>query len=479
MLGGAAPTAAATSAHAQVNDPSVYTSTSYSSGYRGAMGSDAVYYQPVWVNANGGSHLRLNTVSLGIQRNSATALPVDLEVTVREMTFNPTTYTYGIGNVVATGTASLDASTSINVTTLTWTWGATDPSTRPVVNLETVSNGANGWAGLWVGLGFKGANAADSTNGWRCTNEPSVGRSFNRFGIYTISTAGFAYAYYFGTTTGTDGVVRENNARFAIDVARARADVAAFAAALRSPADEPDQPLHYAREATGYAIVVRGVRAAEIPHDGAWVRGTPGVDAATLREAVSGLSMRMLALAGLFVVHASAVRRPDGAAWLFSGASGAGKTTTARAFAAAGCTLVGEDTLAIAVGDGPPRLLVDAEPALRRFREDAASALIARPDEPASAAALLACSDGASCPIAQIGYLAADRRDGLELRAAPLPGAEATATLLANSFFGDDTDEGWRRAFHAAAAIVRRVRSLRLTAPAGVDALRRAAHGSM
>jgi len=190
------------------------TSTTYPTGR-----PDAVAFAPVYVTANGGSQLRVNQVSVGIRRVGSAATPapaVTVEVTLAEMTFDGTNY--GLGNTVATFTQDLAASTTAFTQTVQRSWGDNDPSLRPVVNLQTLSNGANGYAGLWVGVRFTGANFSNSANGWRIAIEPALGRSGNTFGINDPFNTGWGGNYYFGTTTGTDGVVRENMARFVVGV---------------------------------------------------------------------------------------------------------------------------------------------------------------------------------------------------------------------------------------------------------------------
>jgi hypothetical protein len=190
------------------------TSTTYPTGR-----PDAVAFAPVYVTANGGSQLRVNQVSVGIRRVGAAATPapaVTVEVTLAEMTFDGTNY--GLGNTVATFTQDLAASTTAFTQTVQRSWGDNDPSLRPVVNLQTLSNGANGYAGLWVGVRFTGANSGNSANGWRIAIEPALGRSVNTFGINDPFNTGWGGNYYFGTTVGTDGVTRENMARFVVGV---------------------------------------------------------------------------------------------------------------------------------------------------------------------------------------------------------------------------------------------------------------------
>jgi len=220
----------ASGAHAQANDPLVMQSENYDGVpfYAGNDGEDSIFYVPCWVNTNGGSNLRINTVTYGLFMG-ASAPTVDVEVTVCPMTFTPNydgtgsgSTAYGIGAAVATGTATLAANTdSANayIQTLTWTWGSTDPSTRPNVPLCMAPNGPNGYGGYWVGLRFTGPNAGDgSTWGYILTNEPTVGRAFNRFGIYTVSSASLGVFYWYGTQTDADGVTREVPCHFYVDV---------------------------------------------------------------------------------------------------------------------------------------------------------------------------------------------------------------------------------------------------------------------
>ena len=190
------------------------TSTTYPAGR-----PDATSYAPVYVTSNGGSHLRVNQASVGIRRvGSATApaVAVTVEVTIQEMTFDGTNY--GLGNVVQTFTQDLAASTTSLTQVVSKSWGDADPAVRPVVNLQTITNGANGYAGFWVGVRFTGAGSSSSTNGWRVVTEPALGRSNNNFGINDPTNTGWGANFYFGTTVGTDGVTRENQARFSVSV---------------------------------------------------------------------------------------------------------------------------------------------------------------------------------------------------------------------------------------------------------------------
>jgi hypothetical protein len=208
----------ASAAQAQL-DPPIFTSgAETSNSYNpNTTAADAVAFTPVYVTANGGSQLRVNQVSVGIRRSgsASTAAPaVKVEVILAEMTYDGTNF--GLGSTVATFTQDLAASTTAVTQTVQRSWGDNDPAQRPVVNLQTASNGANGYGGMWVGVRFVGANSASSANGWRIAIEPALGRSTNTF--WKNDTSGWSNPLYFGTTTGTDGVVRENMARFVVGV---------------------------------------------------------------------------------------------------------------------------------------------------------------------------------------------------------------------------------------------------------------------
>lgn len=225
------------SAFAQA-DPTAYngsseTTTRYNvNGSTTIGGPDATCYEEVYVaNAEGGQ-FRLNTLTVGIRRVGTTTAPapaIGVEVTVVEMVLNGTTLDRG--DTVATFTQELPAVTTSVTTPVSFTWGASDPSARPVIDLYTANQGINGYGAFWVGVRFTGPDAANAANGWRVVNAPSVGRSVNAFGVYNAATGTWAPNYWFGTTTGTDGVVRDNPARFYVTVNGAMTD------GLPAPAD--------------------------------------------------------------------------------------------------------------------------------------------------------------------------------------------------------------------------------------------------
>jgi hypothetical protein len=209
-------------------DPTVYLGTSETTTRYNVNGSttigglDATCYANVYVANAGVGQFRLNSLSVGIRRVGTATAPapaIGVEVTVVEMVLNGTTLDRG--ETVATFTQALPAVTTSVTTPVSFTWGATDPSQRPVIDLYTANQGVNGYGAFWVGVKFTGTDAANAANGWRVVNEPGPGRSVNNFGVYNAATGDWAPNYWFGTTTGTDGVVRDNPARFMVTVAGA------------------------------------------------------------------------------------------------------------------------------------------------------------------------------------------------------------------------------------------------------------------
>lgn len=205
-------------------DPPVFTSgtetgTRYNLNSSATYGPDSVAYEDCYVFASGGSHLRLNQLSVGIRRVGTAAAPapaVGVEVTVVEMTFDG--LAYGRGATVATFNQELAVSTTAFTQPVSFSWGDADPALRPIVNLQTQTQGLNGYGGFWVGVRFTGPNYANTANGWRVVNEPTIGRAVNNFGIYNALTGVFGSNFWFGQTAdATTGALRDNPARFVVN----------------------------------------------------------------------------------------------------------------------------------------------------------------------------------------------------------------------------------------------------------------------
>jgi hypothetical protein len=179
-------------------------------------GVDSTAYQNVYVYAPGASQARINSISVGIGRGD-NAPAVDVNISINQMLWDGTAYT--LGPLVASKSASLPAVTAGTTSVATVSWGDADPALRPVVNLMNNVNGMNGYGAFWVGVKFRGTNAANALNGWRVALLPTTGRSMNNFALANSATGAWASNYWFGQATGTDGTtLRDRPARFHLSV---------------------------------------------------------------------------------------------------------------------------------------------------------------------------------------------------------------------------------------------------------------------
>ena len=137
----------------------------------------------------------------------------------------------------------------------------------------------------------------------------------------------------------------------------------------------------------GYTIDFGGAARFEVSAGGDSVccRPAPGATDAALRHLLlDHVLPRVLCLRGLLVLHASALRAPDGRAVAFLGASGAGKSTLAASLVAGGWRLLADDALVIEGGAVGPTA-VPTYPGVRLWPDSAA--WIASGSEPADPAA--------------------------------------------------------------------------------------------
>lgn len=163
-------------------DPAFLFGSATETGTRYNPGSaETVTYANCFVQALAGQAYRPSKVQVGIRRVGTTAAPapaVGVDVEIVEMTWNGTDF--GIGEVVATRSFALDATTATSTQRLTLDFP--DAATRPVVDLETASS--PGLGGFWVSVRFTGPDAAVALNGWRVVNAPTRGASVNGFGLF-------------------------------------------------------------------------------------------------------------------------------------------------------------------------------------------------------------------------------------------------------------------------------------------------------
>jgi hypothetical protein len=181
---------------------------------------------------------------------------------------------------------------------------------------------------------------------------------------------------------------------------------------------------------------------------------------------------KIAALRGGFVLHGSAFVGASGGITIACGASGSGKTTTARACAAAGAELVSEDKVVLAPRDGEMVAVLDGERRLESWVPRAAASL--EDHGSAQCGGVDAASEGPTRPIEKILLVDAGRRSGETVELHRLDAVTAAANLFHNVFFGSDSNDDWNRVLETCAEVSRTVPIHLATMPAGLPALRSA-----
>jgi hypothetical protein len=189
---------------------------------------------------------------------------------------------------------------------------------------------------------------------------------------------------------------------------------------------------------------------------------------------VRALAPKLLFQRGVTVLHASACVA-DGKLVAFAGVSGAGKTTTARAFAAAGARLVSEDLVVLGTGVRHAEVLTEGEPFVRAWARRIAAMLLADRDRSVPAIDLMGIANGSAARLDKILFLDRARRGGTDLEGRRIEESDALVTLMTHDFLGAKESGEWRRFFEAAVALVGVVQTEELSAPNGVEHLASAA----
>jgi hypothetical protein len=258
---------------------------------------------------------------------------------------------------------------------------------------------------------------------------------------------------------------------------QAQRDVAAALTAdvTRATMPEPPSGFAYHPSATGFIQTFHGTPLLEVDRDGTLLRTIaplaelrrPG-----LRNLVRAITPKILSLRGHVVLHASCVAVKD-RLMAFLGASGAGKTTTARSLAAAGARLLGEDKVLVSLDGRVTSISIDAEQRVDGWVRSAIVALLG--DGVVSCAPLDEAVRGDLLPLAEIGFLDCQRREGEEMAARHLMSLDTAGRLIGSIFLGSDAPADWARQVERAAAIASTTPAFELTMPGTLPALATAA----
>lgn len=259
---------------------------------------------------------------------------------------------------------------------------------------------------------------------------------------------------------------------FHISLRQARRDMAAVRSHLETPGSQTtpcEVPLTFEQNDDGFTLLWQKAPLLRLGQDGSWVRrlGQIGPQPVPVATALLWSVPHLLTLKGHAVLHASAVCRGQKVS-AFSGASGAGKTTLAAALATQEGRSVSEDLVVLDLSRGP-RVLLDAEPALRTWVAGAARTLERR--DVVLATDLLAGAERRTAKLAEVLFLDASRRTGNLLRRAPLAPIDAMEGFLANSFAELGGRAVWRQVFDVCRRLALEVPVANLHVPNGLDRL--------
>ena len=265
--------------------------------------------------------------------------------------------------------------------------------------------------------------------------------------------------------------------RFAVNEERAARDVvAAIDRIPDAPRKPSSDPCRWEATASGYAFFDDTRLIFEIDPTGSWLRLSDSIRPTEnqTRGYLKSVAPKVLALHGVFVLHASAVEI-DGKLLVFSGRSGAGKTTSARAFARPAARLVSEDLLVMAGSADEPRAVLGGEPAITSWIVEQAQQLARSPEQTVSCEGLDRCVEGRQLPLAEILMVDADRRAGHQIQREQLTRADALVALIESIYFASANASTWHERLDRLRALTRDVSLSRATMPPGLPQLQTAA----
>jgi hypothetical protein len=262
-----------------------------------------------------------------------------------------------------------------------------------------------------------------------------------------------------------------------IEAAQAIVDVIAGLQIPGPRRDRPDPFVYaFAPDGNGYVLSGNDVPRLWASADGLMVRlaSTNRLSVAHMSEYLRAIAPRLLFLQGAAVLHGAACHGPWGAAFAICGDSGSGKTTTARAFDAAGARLFAEDMLVVASAS-PLSVHLGGEEAIRGWAIESADRLTQTAQIETSG--LRAAFNGPPVPLTELWFIAADQRleVGDRIVSRRLGATEAALTIMTSLFLGATSPQEWRRFLELAGAIAVSTSILEARMPRGIDRLQHAA----
>jgi hypothetical protein len=182
------------------------------------------------------------------------------------------------------------------------------------------------------------------------------------------------------------------------------------------------------------------------------------------------LAPKLLFQRGVTVLHSSACVAGEKLI-AFAGMSGAGKTTTARAFASAGARLISEDLVVLAPRPQGAEVLTDGESFVQGWARNTGVQLLSEPQKTVPLGSLESVVNGETMPLHQILFLDPIRRAGTEFATSQLAEPDALISLMTHDFLGAVEAETWRRYFSRARALLEIVDFRDARTPDGLERL--------
>jgi hypothetical protein len=245
------------------------------------------------------------------------------------------------------------------------------------------------------------------------------------------------------------------------------------------PRREPTGAFRYIPSTEGgYTLFSNGAPRLGISADGTAVRfsspHSPPTASQTF-EYLRAIAPKVLFLQSKVVIHGAASRRGNGLR-VISGESGAGKTTTARAFDAAGLPLFAEDMLVVASLQ-PLSVFEAGEEIIRAWARRGSDQLTRNPEDVVDAAALPSTIRGEQVPVREVWFIDRARRDPGRLDLSPrrLGETESALAMMSGLFLGGGSPEDWRQFLMLAGTVASTVAIFETLMPEGLDRLRAAA----
>jgi hypothetical protein len=266
--------------------------------------------------------------------------------------------------------------------------------------------------------------------------------------------------------------------RLRLDDGEAARAIDEIVTALHTPSPRRDRrdPFEYAPASSGdgYVLSSNGMPKLWLSADGLVVRAawTERSISTQTSEYLRAAAPKLLFLQGAAVLHGAACQGAKGLI-AFCGDSGAGKTTTARAFSGAGASLFSEDMLVVA-SLSPLTVHSLGEEAIRRWALEAANDFD-RTSE-ISTLGLGAAFDGPSAAVAEMWFItAAQRVEGsAQIYLRRLGTTDAALAVMGGLFLGATSQEEWRRFLGLSATIATSTPVFEARMPLGLDGLREA-----